>query len=431
MKRLVLALAAAQIIFFANKESPALDISESGKVQATGGMGLPQSGSNAGEFLPANVWASGALNLCAENFSACVDGAFVIDATRSQSTMQILDYANDDGYFRLRLKEAWADWDGGFWALRVGRQISAWGKADGLQVADVLCAKDETTLIASEYADTRLGVDAVRLSVKNDSFVADAYWIPFFTPSSLPLAKKNPLKKCVIPAYVSEVTKNNFDIPSMSLENSEAALKLAAYFPFADFSVYGFYGHDREPLLTYKLFYDGAGKPQSLGIFGFYKRMFMVGADAAIPIKEIVLRLEAACFPQRHFAAAAAQQIFCGQSSERKNQIVALAGLDWTPSGWTITAQYCLDAICDGAQSLDRKDYVHKMSLSASKSFLQDALEFSFSGLLGLNDFDCMISAKLKYSLNDQLALTLGSDIFINSQYDDLSCAYIKAEWNF
>ena len=157
----------------------------------------------------------------------------------------------------------------------------------------------------------------------------------------------------------------------------------------------------------------------------------MVGADAAIPIKEIVLRLEAACFPQRHFAAAAAQQIFGGKNSERKNQIIALAGLDWTPSGWTITAQYCLDAICDGAQSLDRKDYVHKMSLSASKSFLQDALEFSFSGLLGLNDFDCMISAKLKYSLNDQLALTLGSDLFINSQYDDLSCAYIKMEWSF
>ncbi|MBP5446613.1 MAG: hypothetical protein J6X95_00705, partial [Treponema sp.] len=229
--------------------------------------------------------------------------------------------------------------------------------------------------------------------------------------------------------------------PSLAIENSEFAARLAAFFPFADFSLYGFYGFDREPCLTYSLLLDGGGNPQALSVNGSYKRMLMIGADAAIPIKEVVLRLEAAVFPQRTFAASAKEQLMGAEKFHEKTQLVALAGFDWTPSGWTITGQYYLDALLDGSSHLDRDSYRHQTSLSVSKSFFQDTLDLSLAWLLGLNDFDNFIKLQAKYSLTDSMALTLGSDLLVNGPdkdkkgfygaYQELSSVWLKAEYNF
>ncbi len=240
---------------------------------------------------------------------------------------------------------------------------------------------------------------------------------------------------------VAQVTKGNFELPDLSLENSEFAARLAAFFPFADFSLYGFYGFDREPCLTYNLVRGSGGNPQALSVSGYYKRMLMVGADAAIPIKEVVLRLEAAVFPQRTFAASAKEQLMGAEKFREKTQLVALAGFDWTPSGWTITGQYYLDALLDGSSHLDRDSYRHQTSLSVSKAFFQETLDLSLAWLFGLNDFDSMIKVQAKYSLTDSIALSIGSDLFINGPdkdkkgfygaYQELSAIWLKAEYNF
>lgn len=455
MKKIAAVFSLFAALALANTAAPrsawAVDFSPSGKIQGLAGAGLGFDKKNAGDFLLGNLRLDDSLKIYEGDASAFIDGFLMGDAIGSQSSFQAADFVSDNGAFRLRLKEAWMDYDGGFWALRIGRQSIAWGKADGLQVADVLCAKDENTLLAREYADSRLSVDAARLTFKNDAFVFDAYWIPFFAPSALPIAEKNPLKRVMIPKSVSlgaggtipvaQVTKGNFDLPSLAIENSEFAARFAAFFPFADFSFYGFYGFDREPCLTYNLVRDAGGNPQALSVNGSYKRMLMAGADAAIPIKEVVLRLEAAVFPQRTFAASSKEQLMGGEKFRDKNQLVALAGFDWTPSGWTITGQYYLDALLDGSSHLDRETYRHQISLSVSKSFFQDTLDLSLAWLLGLNDFDNFIKLQAKYSLTDSMALSLGSDLFINGPdkdkngfygaYQELSCVWLKAEYNF
>ena len=455
MKKIAAVFALFAALVLANTAAPrsawAVDFSPSGKIQGLAGVGLGFDKKNAGDFLLGNLRLDGSLKMYEGDCSAFIDGFLMGDAIGSQSSFQAADFVSDNGAFRLRLKEAWMDYDGGFWALRIGRQSIAWGKADGLQVADVLCAKDENTILAREYADSRLSVDAARLTFKNDAFVFDAYWIPFFAPSALPLAEKNPLKRVMIPKSVSlgaggtipvaQVTKGNFDLPSLSLENSEFAARLAAFFPFADFSLYGFYGFDREPCLTYSLLLDGGGNPQALSVYGSYKRMLMIGADAAIPIKEVVLRLEAAIFPQRTFAANAKEQLMGAEKFREKTQLVALAGFDWTPSGWTITGQYYLDALLDGSSHLDRETYRHQTSLSVSKAFFQETLDLSLAWLFGLNDFDNFIKLQAKYSLTDSMALTLGSDLLVNGPdkdkkgfygaYQELSAIWLKAEYNF
>ena len=173
--------------------------------------------------------------------------------------------------------------------------------------------------------------------------------------------------------------------------------------------------------------------PNGLTVSGKYERMVMLGADAALPIGETVLRLEGAFFPQRHFQKEEGGTL-------QKNQLSALAGIDWMPSGWTFTAQYYCDEVFGDLEELEREDaYQHGATLSLSKSLVNETLELSFAGLLGLNDFDSMLSPEIKYSISDQINIGLNAFIFIPGPdrdgkygaYKDLSSICLKAKFSF
>ena len=162
--------------------------------------------------------------------------------------------------------------------------------------------------------DSKLAIDSIRLSLTGNQFTADAYWIPFFTPAALPLDEGNTLRKYLVPSTVAfpipamkttltlPVTVSKFDEPEKALWNGEYGLKISGYFSALDVSLYGFYGWDDTPFLDYTITYDKAKlMPNGINIKGDYKRMGMIGVDAAVPVKETVLRAEAAFFPQRYF----------------------------------------------------------------------------------------------------------------------------------
>ena len=128
------------------------------------------------------------------------------------------------------------------------------------------------------------------------------------------------------------------------------------------------------------------------------------------------------------------------KTSEKRNQLSALAGIDWMPSGWTFTAQYYCDEVFGDLDELEREDaYQHGVSLSLSKSLVNETLELSFAGLLGLNDFDSMLSPEIKYSISDQINIGFNAFIFIPGPdrdgkygaYKDLSSICLKAKFSF
>ncbi len=352
------------------------------------------------------------------------------------------------------LRELWIDYSDSFWGVRIGRQKAAWGKADGIDISNVLCPKDMSSAAAVFSDDSRLAVDALRLSFNSTSLTADAWWIPFFTPTKLPLDEENSLRKYVVPeqvdlslpggaVYSLPLAIGDFDEPEAALKNGEYGMKLSAYFSACDISLYAFYGWDDMPLLSYASTYtvQTAPMPSAINVTGSYKRMGMIAADAAVPLGETVLRLEAAFFPQRHFQkSAAAMEGASYSSSEKHEQLSALAGIDWMPLGWTITAQYYCDCIFGGTDKLERDyAYVHGATLSIAKSFFNDTLEASFSGVIGFNDFDCLLNPSVSYSLTDQIKISGGAYIFTRGPdkdgsygaYRDLSSIYIKAVFSF
>ena len=101
------------------------------------------------------------------------------------------------------LKELWLDYTSSFWGIRIGRQKTSWGKADGIDITNVICPKDMSSFSALTSDDSSLPIDAIRFSLTGNNLSLDAYWIPFFTPSALPVDQNNLLKKYIIPDSVT------------------------------------------------------------------------------------------------------------------------------------------------------------------------------------------------------------------------------------
>ena len=413
------------------------------------GIGAPWTDSEncAGRFSLGTTSLTGKLDAYYGNSSAFAELTFSHDALDG-------DFFSDG--LSISLSELWIDYTDSFWGIRVGRQKAAWGKADGIDITNVLCPSDMSSLQSMTSDDGKLAVDAIRLSLNGNSFTADAWWIPFFTPASLPLNEGNSLRKYVVPQNVEypvpamgttltlPVTISGLEKPELALWNGEYGLKLSGYFSALDVSLYGFFGWDDIPLLDYGMV-GTFPSVTGINVSGEYKRMGMIGADAALPLGETVLRLETAFFPMRHFQKSAEnimqEKILSGEctTSEKHNELSALAGLDWMPSGWTLTAQYYCDVVFGNLDSLERSDaYTHGATVSVSKSLVNETLELSLAGVIGLNDFDSMISPSVKYSLSDQISLSGGAYIFMPGTdrdgkygaYKNLSSIFIGAKFS-
>ena len=398
----------------------------SGNIETLWGAAAPwtDSDTSAGYFTLGTTTFTGTIDAYYDNSSALAEGSVTYDAVNKS-----LEYSVD---------ELWLDYTESIWGLRIGRQKAAWGKADGIDITNVLCPSDMSSLAAMISDDSKLGVDAIRLSLSGNQFTADAYWIPFFTPASLPIDEGNSLRKFVVPETIEipvapgvnlaiPVTIGGIETPELAIWNGEYGLRVSGYLSAFDLSLYGFYGWDDTPILNYGM------TSEAIVVSGKYERMAMIGADAALPIGETVLRLETAFFPQRHFQKEEG-------GSLQKNQLSALAGIDWMPSGWTLTAQYYCDAVFGDFDELERTDvYKHGATLSVSKSLVNETLELSFSGLLGFNDFDSLLSPSVKYSLSDQISLGASAYIFLPGPerdgkygaYKDLSSLCLNAKFSF
>ncbi len=359
---------------------------------------------NRGDFILGDTYLKGKFQAFYGNSSMYAEGRAGFDAI------------SDESYYRL--SEIYIDYSGDMWAFRAGRQKAAWGKADGIDITNVICPKDYSS-VSALFEDESLAVDAARLSLNRGSVSADFYFIPVFTPASLPQEKTAGL--------------SSIKLPEETIKNSEYGLKVSGYFSKCDLSLYGFYGWEDMPFLTYNL---NSGEVQAAAA---YKRMAMLGADAAVPLGETVLRLETAFFPERYFQVAAEKILAGSESTEGHNNLLALAGLDWMREGWTFTAQYYCDYVSGKTEKLDRsRNFDHGATLSISKSLFAETVELSASCVLNLKDLDSAVELSAEYSLSDSIFLEAGGYIFNEGkekgtygEYKDYTSVYLKARYVF
>lgn len=447
---------------------------------------------NLGTYFP---WSEGGADLSAAevcvrpsidsywgSHSLFINGSIVFDALGTRNSRNVYGDTTGTPWLGTRLNEAYYDYNGGWWAFRAGRQIVQWGAADNFTVTNVICPDDKTRLSGNDISDSKLGIDAFRFSVNSNYIIADAYWVPRFTPAELPLAKNNPLYRKIVPQNadltkaglgvlkINDFSCNDLTAPKFSLKNGEYGLRVSSFFSFADFSLYGFYGWDDDPFICYDvetvpdvMNYEAApgvfipvpyNRPASIRLSGNYKRFGMIGADSSIPVGPVTVRLEGAFYPQRYFARSAESQmtqIFDYYKSSRKtegadvtrterhNQAAGVIGIDWMAGDLTVSAQYYADYVFGDVKNLERENLNQQISFNLSFSALDGNLEAGISGIVEFPSFDSAIIPSVSYSVSDELSVKASAMLFNRgvkdtgsySRYKDLSSFNLGLSYSF
>ncbi|MBQ9630342.1 MAG: hypothetical protein IJR49_02010, partial [Treponema sp.] len=396
--------ASTVILFFNTMNIFSQDILFSGSSKTE--LGIYIRGDDAGCFSLAKETVASDLNIRFANCETLISANIFFDALAANQSEK---FSFMDG-LGGELKEAYFSWTSGEFgkalnfSLKVGRQISAWGKADGIKITDVLCPQNLTTLNTGSYSESRLGIDAIKLSLSGMIFSVDLYYLPFFRPSALPLDSWNKLGKTLLPESVEitglpnpiPIERGKIEKPTLSLLNATYASRISFWLSRIDFSFYGFYGFDDFLILSYSL---NAFPPSKITVSGKYYQYGMAGFDFAVPVKSLVFRFESAMFINRAFQTNSSHILQGGECFEKKQELRALFGLDWMQDGWTLTAQYYGDAIFGSVDSLSRKNYEHGTTFSLSKSLLSETLTLGINAAINWNDFDSYASAYIDYAL--------------------------------
>lgn len=181
-----------------------------------------------------------------------------------------------DGDATGELREAFVDLRLGSLDIRAGRQIIAWGRADGLNPTDNLTGED-LTLLAPDDDDRRLGTAALRASYYLRDVSVTGFWLPEFR------GHRFPLPPTPGPGFVRDRPGWPGDQWAVRVERTGRAV---------DWSMSYFHGRDLTPDLGVRLAAATAEREAAIALTHHRVRVF--GADMAANVGRIGLRAEGA-----------------------------------------------------------------------------------------------------------------------------------------
>lgn len=332
----------------------------------------------------------------------------------------------------LELREAYLEYFSNKWDLRIGRQIIIWGKADGLQVTDIISPLDLTEFLARDFEDIRTAVDALKFRILGDKINFQLVWVPFFNPAIIPTGDDNPWSS-------SPPLDNNENLelifpdpmkPGKTIGNSELFGKISLYLPGIDLAFSAFHTWDDFGVTHY--FLDLQPGIQKLELQQEYYRVSGFGAEFSMPLGEFVLRGETALYFNKQFEADDP-----GGGIFKKNNINCLLGIDWYPgSDWILSAQL-MDSIIPGYESPIKNDrHTFTTTFMIEKKLMHQTLTISNFLYLGLNEMDFFNRLSADYALTDEFHILIGIDLFggdkgLFGQFKDNQEVFAKVKYNF
>ena len=330
----------------------------------------------------------------------------------------------------IDLHEAWLEHAGDGWDVRVGRQVIIWGKADGVQITDIVSPPDYTESVTRTLDEIRMPVDAVKFRLLGRWVDTELIWIPVFRAAVQPTGNNPWAVRQSLPGNV-RVSSTSPAEPALTLENSEIALKVSAYLPGWDLAASVFHTWDDFPAMHREAWNDEdvlhvAYAPQ-------HHRLTVFGLECSRPWSDFVFRSEAAYYLGRYFETTSILE-----NPVRKNGFKWLTGMDWTPGNdWTLTAQLIGEHIFDHERRLAQSAATYLTTLNVSKKLLRQTLTLSNMLYYDVTGGDFFDQVKAEYAVTDALRLSVGADVFSGvrdgryGRYRDNTQVWIRAKYSF
>ena len=202
----------------------------------------------------------------------------------------------------------------GHFTADIGKQFIHWGKADILNPTDRFAPRDYLHVVDNGV----LGVLAARVNAEYKGTSVDLVWTPRFTPSRIPLIDQ---RWALLPPGAPPQIENAATIfPGGSQYGARIDHIGRGY----EVSASIFEGYNHLPLLL------PIDEPGTLFVRRFYPKIRTYGTDAAIPLRWVTLKTEAAWFHSRETSLSASRSdsyvLWVAQLERQIRQWVAAAG---------------------------------------------------------------------------------------------------------
>jgi hypothetical protein len=326
------------------------------------------------------------------DFSEVVSGKLEVRvASSATGAVNQLHASVLEGYLAFHLPKA---------DLRIGRQIVAWGRADGINPTDNLTPRDYVTLLPFED-DQRIGTTAITVDAHLAPDLAlSLFTTPLFAPAKVPL-----------PLAPGAFT---YEKPARSWRNTEYGLRLNRTGESFDWSVSYYDGYSLLPSL----------RPSSSSLLIRHDRIAVYGADFARNFGRFGVRGEIAYMDTADRSGR--------DPGVRNPNLFFVLGVDRTfLENLNVNLQYYRRtirnhqspfAIADPAEravavqhallNSERDRTSEGLTFRVSNKWLNNTLEAEIFGIISLTTRDGFFRPSVTYAFSDHWKATIGGDFY-------------------
>ncbi len=171
----------------------------------------------------------------------------------------------------------------GRFTAEFGKQFIRWGKTDILNPTDRFAPRDFLSVVDNDF----LAVTAARLTYESGANTLDLVWAPRFTPSRVPLLNQ---RWTALPEGAERITLR--DAGARFPGGPQLGARWNHVGSGFEYSLSFYQGFNHLPSLDARV----ESVPPAVELKRFYPRMRMYGGDAALPLRWLTVKGEAAYF---------------------------------------------------------------------------------------------------------------------------------------
>lgn len=296
------------------------------------GVVFPQDTPNDSQNVVADVLARGELFARPAPWLGLAIGADLRannhDQIEDDWTVDLVD--RTIGRPRLSIRRLTASINRGPVSIDIGKQFIRWGKADILTPTDRFAPRDYLNVIDADF----LAVRGVRAVVEKGATTIDAAWVPFLTPSRVPLFDQ---RWTTVPSDVQLALRDEAEgLPGgaqTGIRIGQTAGRLDASFSFYNgFNhLSAFEGPVAQPIVE-------PGLPVIVDVVRVFPRLRMYGGDGAFANKWFTAKGEVAYFTSPSFTA--------------DEYVLYVAQLERQTGEWVLVGGYAGEVVTERRQRL-------------------------------------------------------------------------------
>ena len=339
------------------------------------------------------------------------DAVFDLERNYPENVRRDLEY-------ELSIREAVADISlNDNMDLRAGLQQIVWGEAPGVFITDVVNPRDYREFVLPKAEDMRIPLWAVDCTYTASAFAVEGVWIPFYKQNRLAQAGSEFEMYHAPPPPGAVIVYEPAKMPSRTIENSEAGVRISSLADGWDVSLFYFYAFNRFSVYFRRTGFDSELNRPVTVISPRITRVQITGATVTKSWDRIVLKGEAA-YTMHTFLEARDRTDSDGVVTGRV--LDYLAGLDYAfdsfdvYSGLTGNVQSAPRA---GVRD-DRASTYAFLDAKSSATVLGEKFRFDALVMAGVSgSADYRISPTVTWEAARNTEFEAGADVFSGKPY--------------